>query len=141
MSTTAVNSSSSTSATVAAVKKSNSSMDTESFIKILAAQLRYQDPTDPVKASEYVSQLAQISSLSELEGVNTGVNNNSAYSMIGKTATYSVTDSAGTTTTGSGIVNSVSISGSNTTLDVGGTPVSLKYITKVTDTSSTKTTA
>lgn len=143
MSTTAVNSNSSTSSASSALvstKKSNSSMDTDSFLKILAAELKYQDPTDPVSATEYVSQLSQISSLSELEDVNAGISNNGAFSMIGKQVTYSSTDSSGAAITGSGIVNSVSISGSNTNLDVGGTLVSLEYVTKVENASSTNTT-
>lgn len=140
MSTTAVNSASSASSALVSTKKSNSSMDTDSFLKILAAELKYQDPSDPVSSTEYVSQLAQISSLSELEDVNTGVSNSGAFSMIGKKVTYSATDSSGAAVTGSGTVNSVSISGSNTTLDVGGTSVSLEYITKVENASSTNTT-
>lgn len=139
--TSAVNSASASSTSSTTSTTSTSSLDFDEFIQLLATELKYQDPDDPVSGTEYVSQMAQISSLSALSTINTSLNNSEAYDIIGKTATYSTTDTSGATVTGTGTVQSVTISGSNTYVNVGGTTVNLSSITKVasasSDTSST----
>ena len=50
----------------------NSSSDLQSsFLTLLVAQLKNQDPTNPLQNNELTSQLAQISSLSGIEKLNT----------------------------------------------------------------------
>ncbi|MCL2895304.1 flagellar hook assembly protein FlgD [Brenneria tiliae] len=50
----------------------NSSSDLQSqFLTLLVAQLQNQDPTDPMDNTELTSQLAQISTLSGIEKLNT----------------------------------------------------------------------
>lgn len=44
-----------------AVKTSGLASDFETFLKMLTAQARYQDPLEPVDSTEYASQLAQFS--------------------------------------------------------------------------------
>lgn len=120
---------------------SSTSLDSDSFLQLLAAELKYQDPSEPVSATEYVSQMAQISSLSQLSTINTAVNNAAAYSMIGQEATYSTTNTAGDTVTGTGTVQSVIVSGSNTYVNVGGSIVDLASIIQVgSDSSATSST-
>lgn len=52
-----------TTGTAAATEQSNSvlSSDFETFLKMLTAQARYQDPLEPIDSSEYAAQLAQFS--------------------------------------------------------------------------------
>jgi flagellar basal-body rod modification protein FlgD len=69
-------------------------LDKDSFLKLLVTQLRNQDPLDPMQNTEFIAQLAQFSSLEQMQNVSTGVNdlkilmqsvNNSfATEMIGK---------------------------------------------------------
>ncbi len=40
------------------------------FIRLLTAQLKSQDPTDPVDNKEMIAQMAQFSSLSGIEQIN-----------------------------------------------------------------------
>jgi flagellar basal-body rod modification protein FlgD len=42
------------------------------FLKMLVAQLRYQDPTNPVNSAEMTSQLAQISTVQGISEMNAG---------------------------------------------------------------------
>ena len=42
----------------------------DSFLKILATELQYQDPTEPVSNTEYVAQLAQFNSLQQLSAMS-----------------------------------------------------------------------
>lgn len=66
----------------------------DSFLKLLTAQLQHQDPLNPMENSEFVAQLAQFSSLEQLQGlsdgmeslylVNMSMNNASLTGLIGK---------------------------------------------------------
>ena len=45
------------------------------FLKLLVAQLKGQNPLDPKDGSEFISQLAQFSSLEELINIRTALEN------------------------------------------------------------------
>ena len=47
------------------------SLDVEQFLNLLIAQMRYQDPLEPMSEAEYLSQLAQITTVRELSDLNT----------------------------------------------------------------------
>ncbi|MCM0754888.1 flagellar hook assembly protein FlgD [Desulfovibrio aminophilus] len=49
------------------------SMDQDTFMKILIAQLTHQDPMNPMDDKEMTSQLAQFSSLEQLTNINKGI--------------------------------------------------------------------
>nr|WP_318382048.1 flagellar hook assembly protein FlgD [uncultured Enterobacter sp.] len=66
--TTSTSSATSTSAT----SSSNSASDLQSsFLTLLVAQLKNQDPTNPMENNELTTQLAQISTVSGIEKLNT----------------------------------------------------------------------
>lgn len=66
----------------------------DSFLKMLIAQIQHQDPLDPMENTEFTTQLAQINSVQQLQGVNknlgylqlymASVNNSQALGFIGK---------------------------------------------------------
>jgi flagellar basal-body rod modification protein FlgD len=89
-STTTTTSSSSTAGKAA----EKASIDYDSFLKLLIAQMKNQDPTDPMDASEQIAQLATFSQVeqsiqmnSNLETLITGNALTNASSYIGKTIT------------------------------------------------------
>jgi flagellar basal-body rod modification protein FlgD len=49
----------------------SSAMDKDAFFKLMIAQLKYQDPTNPLKNHEMAAQLAQFSGLEQMSNVNT----------------------------------------------------------------------
>lgn len=49
----------------------NDKLDKDAFMKLMMAQLKNQDPTNPLKSHEMAAQLAQFSSLEQLQNVNT----------------------------------------------------------------------
>ena len=54
--------------------------DKNTFLKLLVAQLTHQDPLNPVEDKEFVAQLAQFTSVEELQNLNKGMESlNSAY--------------------------------------------------------------
>lgn len=66
----------------------------EQFLTLLVAQLKYQDPLNPMESTEFTSQLAQFTSLEQLYNLNssfeglknamTSQNNYQAVNLIGK---------------------------------------------------------
>jgi flagellar basal-body rod modification protein FlgD len=47
----------------------------DSFLTLLVAQLRHQDPLNPMEGTEFTAQLAQFSSLEQLQNVNDNLSN------------------------------------------------------------------
>ncbi len=47
--------------------------DKNTFLKLLVAQLTHQDPLNPVEDKEFVAQLAQFTTVEELQGINKGM--------------------------------------------------------------------
>jgi len=104
---------------------SKATLNYDSFLKLLVAQMKNQDPTDPVDASEQMSQLATFSGVEQAIKTNTHLENliqetslSQAASLIGKT----VTSADGETT---GVVKSVAVKsdGLTATLENGDTVI------------------
>jgi len=49
----------------------NDKMDKDAFFKLMLAQIKYQDPTSPMKSDQMAAQLAQFTSLEQLQNLNT----------------------------------------------------------------------
>ncbi len=55
----------------------NDQLDKNAFLNLLITQLKYQDPLNPVDNTEFISQMAQFSSLEQLQQVNENLESNS----------------------------------------------------------------
>ncbi|MDQ0319174.1 flagellar basal-body rod modification protein FlgD [Pararhizobium capsulatum DSM 1112] len=104
---------------------SAASLNYDSFLKLLVAQMKNQDPTDPMSSSEQIAQLATFSQVEQTIKTNTNLESllqrtslSEANSAIGKT----VTSADGLTT---GVVKEVTLysDGIVATLDTGKTLV------------------
>jgi len=51
----------------------NSQLDKDSFLKLLLAQMKNQDPTNPLKSHEMAAQLAQFTSLEKLTNIDQSI--------------------------------------------------------------------
>lgn len=111
--------------------KSNSAMDFQSFLQILATELQYQDPQNPVDASEYVSQMASFASLNQVQTITNSIDANQAYSLIGKSVIYKTTDDAGNQGYATGSVGAVTIKNNVPYLNIGNTQVKLSDVVTV----------
>ena len=114
--------------------KSKTEMDKDTFLKLLVAQLKYQDPDKPVDSSAFMSQTAQFTQVEKLDDVATGQQQilaaqlaMTAASLIGRTVTY--LGAAGKDVTG--VVTAATIDAANPTLRVGAADVPLSAIKQV----------
>ena len=70
------------------------SLGKEEFLRLLVTQLRYQDPLSPIDNTEFVAQLAQFSSLEQMQNMNSrfdeqnlliqSLNNSMAAALVGR---------------------------------------------------------
>lgn len=49
------------------------SLGEDAFLRLLTTQMQYQDPLEPMSNEEFVSQLAQFSSLEQLQGIGSDI--------------------------------------------------------------------
>ncbi len=68
--------------------------DKDMFLKLLMTQMQYQDPLNPVDDKEFVAQMAQFSSLEQMQNLNTSFSQSMGYDMIGKYIVANVTNVA-----------------------------------------------
>lgn len=101
-----------------ATNKSNSSLDKDAFLKLLVTQMQYQDPLEPTSNTEYMSQLAQFSTVEELQNLSTTFLNNQSMNLTGQYVILNVPDSAGNINQVSGLVDYVTLSDGKTYLHV-----------------------
>jgi flagellar basal-body rod modification protein FlgD len=114
----------------------------DEFLDLFVAQLQNQDPLDPVKNEDFVAQLASISSVEQLESLNSNVvasialNQNNALlsqltsssSLIGKTVNF-VDQSTGLQSNGT--VDGVKIENGVAVLNIGGRDIPLGSVTEI----------
>ncbi|WP_398476200.1 flagellar hook assembly protein FlgD [Tardiphaga sp.] len=95
--------SSTTNTTATSSSKSAGMIDYNGFLQLLIAQMRNQDPTNPTDSTEYMSQLAQLSTVEQAVQTNAKLDSllsssaiQQAEGLIGRTASF--TDESGQTT-------------------------------------------
>jgi flagellar basal-body rod modification protein FlgD len=111
-------------------------MGKDVFLKLLVAQMRYQDPSNPVDSSQMMAQTATFSQVEKLEQL---VNQNAsmlvlqesatAGALVGRKATYTDTNGASVT----GTVTSVRLANrdSEAIAVIGGVEVQVGRITEI----------
>jgi flagellar basal-body rod modification protein FlgD len=112
------------SATGTTTNTSNNTVDYNTFLQLLIAEMKNQDPTNPTDATQYMSQFAQLSSVeqavqtnSKLDALLSSSALSQADSLIGRTVSFANAD--GTTATGKIASVSINTNGAVATLDNG----------------------
>ena len=95
-------------------KKDNSSLDKDAFLQLLVTQMQYQDPLEPTSNTEYMSQLAQFSSVEELQNISNTISSGQMLSLTGQYVIMNVPDSAGNISQVSGLVDYVTVTDGKT---------------------------
>ncbi len=104
----------------------SSSLGKDDFLRLLVAQLRYQDPMNPVEDKDFMGTMAQFSSLEQITNLTKSMDGmrfsnqvSQSVSLIGRTVTYEDADG----NEASGVVDSVAMADGTITVKVG--PVEL----------------
>lgn len=73
-------------------KSSGNTLDKEAFLKLLVAQMQYQDPLEPTSNTEFIAQYAQFSQVESLQNMSASMDLQRASSLVGQEV-YVRTDS------------------------------------------------
>jgi len=113
---------------------SSTKLDQDTFLKLMVAQLRNQDPMNPQDSSEFLAQTAQFTSLEKLEQVADQTAQAyaaqvafGASSLVGRTVSY--TDADGNEV--SGTVSTVRFGAAGPMLSIGDTEIALDQVLTV----------
>ena len=132
-------------------RKTSSKNDSNMFLNLMLQQLKNQDPTQPTDNTEWLSQLAQYSSLEQMTQMNTGLTNCMNYisamyndmsmnaeitqtlSMVGKEVTITVPDEkdSSKTTEVTGKVTEANFKDGTGKVKVNGEYYSISNITSI----------
>lgn len=115
-------------------QRGSSELGKEEFLQLLVCQLQNQDPLNPQSDTEFISQLAQFSSLEQMTNMNTTMTNTSAYSLVGKNVVVSTKDSTGALSEVTGVVDYVEIKNGDAYLSIDGKTYSVDDLVTVMDT-------
>lgn len=95
MSIDSINSSSTATSKGTPIVKPGNSMDKNAFLRILSAELSNQNPDDAKDSTQYIAQMAQFSSLEQMQNLNSSMTFSGASALIGKSVTFSDLDNNG----------------------------------------------
>ena len=111
-------------------------MGSDTFLKLLVAEMKYQDPSNPMSSSDMMAQTATLTQTQSLQTIATQNTQTlalqrslSAGALVGRQVSYTGTDG----TTQSGVVSAVQISAATNTSTalIGGESVDVGRITAV----------
>ena len=109
-----------------------SGYDKDSFLKILVAQMKYQDPMEPTSNTEYISQYATFTQVEQLNNMANSMSLSRASEMVGKTVIVTQTNAdTGRTSEIQGVVDFVTYSGNKAYLNIDGTNYDIDDVTQV----------
>lgn len=118
-------------------KDGDNTLGKDDFLKILVAQLKHQDPMEPLKDREFIAQMAQFSSVEQISNMasemkllrqSMGISSD----LIGKNISWYESNSSGTgIETQSGTVEAISFSEGNQYAMVGTKKIPIDELVKV----------
>ncbi len=113
----------------------------DEFLNLLVTQLRNQDPLDPVKQEDFLSQLAQFSTLEGVEKLNSSLSSqlaiqndilklqqfSQAATLVGRSVTYRTEEGD----LAAGLVESITVNQNRMQLHIGNETVGIDSIVRV----------
>lgn len=113
--------------------KANNSMDKDSFLQLLVAQMKYQDPMEPTSNTEYVAQYAQFSELEAMQNLSSNMDLQRATGLVGKEVIVKTTGASGEPVYEQGRVDFVSSEGGKAYMTINGKKFSIDDLDSVID--------
>ena len=112
---------------------SDKAVSMEDFLTLMVAQLKNQDFMNPVDDTQYVTQLAQISTMQQMEEMAYNAKSTYVTSLVGKTVTAAKFTVAGDLKKTEGVVNKVSLLDGKFVIYVDGEAFSMDEIMEIKD--------
>lgn len=75
-------------------KENKSGMDSDAFLQLLVAEMQNQDPLEPTSNTEWVSQYATFTQVSEIQNIGNDMQSMKAQDLVGEYVIMKVTDAA-----------------------------------------------
>lgn len=113
------------------VQKKDESLNMQDFLNLLVAQMTNQDAMNPMDNTEFISQMAQFSSLQAMSDLTEMAMQGQATSLIGKNVVVADYDNKGQMIVQEGIVQRVTIFGGETKLYVNDTEYSYSNVMEI----------
>lgn len=113
-------------------------VSSETFLSLLVAEMTNQDPMEPTSNTEFVTQMAQFTSLQYSKDAATYAQSNYASSLVGKTVTAQKMDGSEVVTK-TGVVDSVMKSGDSYTIKIDGVSFDISKVISIADSSTDST--
>jgi flagellar basal-body rod modification protein FlgD len=111
----------------------SSGMDKESFLQLLVAQMKYQDPLEPQSNTEYVSQYAQFSQVEQIQNMASNMSLQRASSLVGQEVYMDTKDANGNSVMVKGKVDYVVYQGGDAFLSINENLYPLEDLNTVAD--------
>lgn len=102
-------------------KKSENDLDKDAFLQLLVTQMQYQDPLNPGDSTEYMSQLAQYSSLEATMNISNTLEMGNSLNLVGEYVIMNTTDAAGNRQMISGLVQYATVKDGEVLLSINDT--------------------
>ena len=116
-----------------AKETNGSGMDSDAFLQLLVAEMQNQDPLEPTTNTEWVSQYATFTQVSEIQSIGDDMNNIKAQDLVGKDVIMKVTGDDGNTDYVSGKVDYVVYEEGDAYLSIDNSLYSIKDLDTVAD--------
>ena len=112
-------------------KAKDATYDTEMFLKLLVAEMQYQDPLEPTQNTEWVSQMATFSQVEEMQTMESEVQSMQAAGLVGQYVVLKTVDSTGNTNYVSGTVDFIKYEEGKAFLSVNDNLYSIEDLERV----------
>ncbi|MCM1272230.1 MAG: hypothetical protein NC225_00835 [Clostridium sp.] len=100
---------------------SQNELDKDAFLQLLVTQMQYQDPLNPGDSTEYMSQLAQYSSLEATMNISNTLEKGNALNLVGEYVIMNTTNASGKTVQISGLVEYATVKDGDVLLSINDT--------------------
>ena len=131
METASQQSVSSASKTSSTEKTAPDGYDKDSFLQLLVAQMKYQDPLEPTSNTEYISQYATFSQVEQLQNMASTMELGRASNYVGKVVEVATKDSKGEDTIIQGTVDYIKYENNKAYVSINGNLYAAEDVTAV----------
>lgn len=105
----------------------------DEFLQLLVCQMKNQDPLEPEKDTDFIAQLAQFSSLEQMQNLNETSTNSQAFGLVGKYVRINTKTATGSLSEVNGVVDYITIKDGKAQLSVQGKLYNMSELVEVKD--------